>query len=169
MRVYFQHGLHAYLHRYLVNFSSLTYLLRTRFRSPDVIVDFVCEAGHLFVTLENIGDGPAHHVTATFEPELRGGRGTRVVSSLPLFEKMPFLAPRRRIRVFVDALDAYFDRDAPTQFAVTVQFADDGGTRHTRTITHDLRVYRGLGDPQAASSRPDGTPASRQLEPTHNR
>jgi hypothetical protein len=127
-----------------VNLSHLTYVLRSHLRSPDVIVDFACEKAKLFVVIKNIGDGPAHHVSTEFEPELQGAQGTRDVSALPLFEHLAFLAPEREIRVFVDTVSAYLGRDAPTKISATVRFEDDGGTRHERTICHDLRVYRGL-------------------------
>jgi len=110
---------------------------------PDVVVDFERDDEELFVTVENIGRGPAHHVSTTFEPALRGVRGSVEISELALFEHIPFLAPGKKIRTFLDASTAYFEREAPTQITATVQFENDEGDRFQRSITHDLSVYRG--------------------------
>lgn len=110
---------------------------------PDVIVDFVRGDEELFVTVENIGHGPAHHVSTTFEPALHGVRGSVEISELALFEHLSFLAPGKEIRTFLDTSTAYFEREAPTQITATIQFENDEGERFRRSIAHDLRVYKG--------------------------
>lgn len=123
--------------------SRLAYRLRRQLLVPDVIVDFVREDEKLFVAVENIGRGPAHHVSTTFEPALRGVRGSVEVSELALFEHLSFLAPGKEIRTFLDTSTAYFERDAPTQITATVRFENDEGEHFRRSMSHDLRVYNG--------------------------
>ena len=123
--------------------ARLAYRLRRHLLVPDVIVDFERDDEELFVTVENIGRGPAHHVSTTFEPALRGARGSVEISELALFEHIPFLAPGKEIRTLLDTTTAYFNRDDPTQVTATVQFENDEGERFRRSITHDLRVYKG--------------------------
>jgi hypothetical protein len=130
-----------------VSFARLAYAVRRQLCVPDVIVDFVRDGEKLFVTVENIGDGPAHHVSATFDPKLRGIRGTVAVSELPLFQNLAFLAPGRELRTFLDASAAYFDRQEPTTVTATIAFENDGGEQFTRTITHNLSIYKGDGPP----------------------
>lgn len=123
------------------------YALRRHLYVPDVIVDFVQEDEKLFATIENIGKGPAHHISVSFDPTLRGVRGTVQVSDLRLFKNLSFLPPGKQVRTFVDVCPAYFDRDEPTEISVTVQFESDGGTRLKRELVHDLRIYRETSPP----------------------
>jgi len=108
-----------------------------------VIVDFVQEEEKLFVTIENIGQGPAHNISVSFDPELRGIRGTVQVSSLTLFKSLDFLPPGKQIRTLLDVSSGYFDRDEATDISVTIHFESDGGARLQRTLNHDLRIFRG--------------------------
>ena len=127
--------------------SRLAYALRRRLCVPDVIVDFVNDEENLFVTIENIGTGPAHAISVSFEPDLQGVRGTVKVSALRLFDNLSFLPPGREVRTFLDVTPAYFDRDEPTDISVTVRFENDGGTRFTRHLKHDLSVHQNTSPP----------------------
>lgn len=113
-------------------------------RAPDVIVDFVFDDGMFHLVVENIGDAPAVDVGVAFDPPFRGLGGQQPVTSLPLFTRLPFLAPRRRISTFLDTSAAYFAREEPTKIAVTVTYADRSGAVHRAVIHHDLDIYRDL-------------------------
>jgi len=113
-------------------------------RESDVIVDFTFEDGLLFVDVVNLGDLPAHRVRVRFDPPFSGLGGTRRSSSLSVFRRLEFLAPRKRIRAFVDRSDAYFARDEPTRIDVAVSWLTDERRRRSRELRHDLEVYRDL-------------------------
>ena len=121
-------------------------------RRPDVIVDFVYEDGLLLVAIENIGEGPAVDVSAAFAPPFRGLGGELDVAAMPLFRRLRFLAPRRRIATLIDSSAAYFGRGEPTEIGVTVRYADRAGVQYEDVIRHDLDVYRSLISPAPARS-----------------
>ena len=109
---------------------------------PDVIVDFLYDDGMLQVAIENIGERPAVDVSVAFDPPFRGLGGEIDLSSMPLFQRLPFLAPRRRIATLLDSSAAYFARGEPTKIAVTIRYADRSGARYEEVIRHDLDIYR---------------------------
>ena len=110
----------------------------------DVILDVVCERGLLSLVLANIGDRPAHGVRVKLDGPMRGLGGAKRIDRLALFRKLEFLAPRRSIEVFVDRSDSYYGREEPTRLTATVAWRTDDGERRTRTIRHDLEIYRDL-------------------------
>jgi hypothetical protein len=109
--------------------------------APYVIVDFLFEAGELFIAVENIGDAPALKVKTTFSQPLRGVMGTLDINAMALFRNIAFLAPRRAIRTFLDSSVAYFGRDEPRQLGVRVSFEDDAKRRYQLNLQHDLNIY----------------------------
>ncbi len=113
--------------------------------SPDVILDVIFEDGLLFLTVRNIGDRPAHKVLVNFDERILGLEGTKDISSLPLFRNLEFLAPGKEIRTILDSSASYFARRQPATIAARVSFQEDDGTIHTRTIRHDLEIYRSIG------------------------
>jgi hypothetical protein len=114
---------------------------RPALEQPRVLVDFVFDAGALFVAIENYGDAPARDVAVEFSPAFTGAGGIRV-SALPLFRALPFLAPRKRIATFLDASAAYFARGEPTRVVARITYRGEGRARHAVEIAHDLAVYR---------------------------
>lgn len=121
--------------------SRFFYAARRHVCVPDVIVDFLCEDELLFVSVQNIGDGPAHHVSVSFTPEVTGLHGTTSVSNLSLFQHLSFLPPGREIRTPLDPVTEYFERGAPTQIETVIEFSTDTGETLSRCIEHDLRVH----------------------------
>ena len=121
--------------------SRFVYAVRRHLCVPDVIVDFLCDDEILFVAVENIGDGPAHHVSVSFKPEVSGIHGETVISNLSLFQCLSFLPPGKEIRTPVDPVQEYFDREAPTQIQSIIHFESDTGATLSRSIEHDLRIY----------------------------
>lgn len=121
--------------------SQFAYALRRRVCVPDVIVDFLCEEEILYVAIRNIGDGPAHHISVSFDPEITGIDGTTAVSDLPLFRCLAFLPPDKEIRTPLDPVKQYFDRGGPTQIQTMIQFETDTGAVLSRSLDHDLSIY----------------------------
>ena len=108
----------------------------------DVVLDVEFDRGLFFLVLENIGDAPAHAVRTRFEGPLIGLGGERRIDRLEIFRRLEFLAPHRRLRVFLDRSALLFARDEPTAFAVRLTWRTDHDERRSRTIRHDLVAYR---------------------------
>ncbi len=117
-------------------------------RVPEVIVDFECSEGLLYVLVENIGAAPAHEVRVDFDRELTGGEGLRKISSLNLFRKLEFLPPEKKIRAFVDTFQSHVARKQPMRIRVSVTYHSSDGLRFRNSMTHDLSIYQDL--PQAS-------------------
>lgn len=112
--------------------------------SPQVIVDFDFDDGLLYVRVTNLGPEPAYDIHVTFDGQMHGLGGERVVNEMAMFSRLLFLGPGREIRTLVDEGAAYFGRDEPTRLAATVTYRLPGGVRQRSTIRHDLSVYRDL-------------------------
>ncbi len=125
---------------------------------PEVIVDFICENGLLFVALQSISDRPAYDVRVAFDKPFRGMGGEQEVSALRMFQHTPFLGPRRCIRTFLDTTAAYFRREEPTSIAATVTYKDFAQREYAHTIEHDLAIYADLSF--VTRPAPEGTVAS---------
>jgi hypothetical protein len=110
-----------------------------------VILDVVFDRGLLFLVLENTGAAPARSVRVKLGQPLTGVGGTKRIDRLALFRRLEFLAPRKRIEVFLDRSAAYFARGEPTRLTATITWRTPGGARRSTTIDHDLEIYRDLG------------------------
>lgn len=120
---------------------------------PEVIVDFPFRDGLLFVEVANIGDRPALDVAVTFEPGLRGLGGTCQIHALPLFRRLAFLAPGRRIEALMDTAAAYFARGEPERIEAAIVYRDPDGQARKSVIRHDLSIYRSLPYPVTPHGR----------------
>jgi len=114
-------------------------------RKTDVIVDFVFEDGMLFIAIKNLGNRPAHEVSVTFDKKFTGVDGTKVISSLPLFRNLAFLAPHKEIVAFLDTSASYFRRRQPTNIRATIRYRDASGAPYKSVIRHDLSIYKEIG------------------------
>ena len=115
-------------------------------RQPDVrrqLLDIDAGDGSLHFVLENIGCLPAHTVRVRFSRAVRDLAGLRVGDN-PLYTQLGFLAPGRRLPLFVDTLTGYLQRRQPMCFDVRLAWCDDAGTPRRRTISHDLTAWTQL-------------------------
>ena len=108
-----------------------------------VVVDVVFESGLLYLEIANLSERPALNVSCRFDPALVDLQG-RDVSKLPLFRRVEFLGPGRRIRTLLDSTAGYFGREAPTRVSVAVEYERPDGPRETTKLMHDLEVFRDL-------------------------
>lgn len=106
-----------------------------------VVVDVVFEDGLLYLELANLADRPALNVSCRFDPPPVDARG-RDVSKLPLFRRVEFLGPQRRIRTLLDSSAGYFARDAPMRVTVAVKYRRPGGSEQVTEVLHDLAIFR---------------------------
>ena len=126
-------------------------------QEPDVILDVRFEAGLLFLSVKNIGAKPAINVTVTFKKKILGVEGSKVVSALPLFRNIAFLAPQREIETFLDSSASYFKRRQPNRIEATIRYKNVSGCRFRSSIVHDLGIYKEIG--YIAASRKSETSA----------
>jgi len=113
--------------------------------APDdgVVMDVIFECGVLYLELANLADWPALNVTCSFDPPLLDVQG-RDVAKLPLFSRVEFLGPRRRIRTLLDSSPGYFARDSATRVTISVGYERPDEERRTTQVTHDLEIFREL-------------------------
>jgi hypothetical protein len=121
---------------------------------PEVIVDFACRDGLLFVILKNIGARSAYHVATRFDKPFAGLGGHKRITELRLFRRLDFMAPGKEFCQLVDPLALYLRRGEPARLTATVSYRDREGRRFEEAITHDLRVYEDLGETRLASPPP---------------
>ena len=125
-------------------------------RRPEVIVDFIIDAGMLSVCLKNIGDGSAYRVRTVFDKPFYGLGGEKCVSRMRIFREVAFMPPAKEFRQFVDMLRAYAKRREPMRIKATVSYRDRMGNRFEDTMVHDLRIYLELGRAKLASTKQGG-------------
>jgi hypothetical protein len=109
----------------------------------NVILDFVFDDGLLFVSLANIGEGPALEVVVEFNEPIHAADGSEI-GGLALFRQLTFLAPGKSVTAFVDSTAAYFGRREPEKIAAAIRWSEPDGEACSTTIRHDLGVYRDL-------------------------
>lgn len=112
---------------------------------PDVIVDFIFEQGLLYIALINIGQAPAYSVSVSFDREIRGVGGTKLISDMALFHKVEFMPPKKKIVAFIDTSASYFSRGQPDEVETTISFSNRDRRDYTNRITHNLDIYKDIG------------------------
>ncbi len=122
---------------------------------PEVIVDFRCEQGMLFIVLKNIGECSAYAVTTKFDEPLHGLEGRKCISELQLFRRVDFVPPGKEFVQFVDSIATRFQKRSPAKVSVTITYKDREGRSFSERIVHDLRIYRDLGHARISTSGAD--------------
>lgn len=112
---------------------------------PDVIVDFQCSDGLLFVALKNIGERSAYRVCTAFDQPLLGLSGQKRISEMPLFRCIEFVPPGKEFSQLIDPIGAWFRQNHPSRYTITLTYSDREGKRFRERIVHDLDVYKDLG------------------------
>jgi len=112
---------------------------------PDVIIDFHCDQGLLFISLKNIGERSAYSVSTKFDKPLLGLGGEKTISDLQVFRCVEFVPPGKEFTQFVDPISAWFQQGRPTRYNITITYADRDGKKFRERITHNLDIYRDLG------------------------
>ena len=130
---------------------------------PEVIVDFTFDRGILHVAVVNVSDYSAFGVAVGFDTPFRGLGGSVDVSALPLFRRVEFLAPHKRIETLLDASAEFFARGEPTTIGATVSYNDGEGSKYERRIVHNLEIYR---DVSYLVSMPPAPPSRMQPSPS---
>jgi hypothetical protein len=112
---------------------------------PDIIVDFNCQQGLLFVSLKNIGVQSAYSVCTVFDKPLFGLSGQKCISELQLFRCVEFVPPGKEFTQFVDPLSTWYQLGRDNRYTITITYNDREGKRFRERIIHDLDIYKDLG------------------------
>ena len=113
-------------------------------RAPEVVVDFEYSGGLLYVSVENIGAGPAHGVSVKFDKRVTGIDGAQEIPALNMFHNLEFLPPKKKIRAFVDSFHSYVKRGQPMVVQTVVTYHGKNGRKLVDKATHDLSIYLDL-------------------------
>lgn len=105
----------------------------------DVYVDVVFDDGLLYIVICNDGDVAAQQVRIGFDRPLLGADGVDV-GQLGVFTKLDYLAPGKRVPVFLDRATDYFARRQKSRFTMKIAWRARG-ERYVAAITHDMRAY----------------------------
>jgi hypothetical protein len=108
----------------------------------DVYVDVVFDDGLLFLVVCNDGVLPAEQVRVAFDRPVLGADGLDV-GRLGAFTRLEFLAPGKRLRVYLDHANAYFARRQRSRISMKVTWRV-GRMTLSSSMTHDMRVYADL-------------------------
>lgn len=109
-----------------------------------MILDVDYTGGAFVLVLENIGGGVALDPRVAFSRKLVGSGGEVVISELPIWQRLGLLAPRKSIRVFLDAAALVYRRKGSRKFKATVTYMDEGGRAYKQSYEHDLDAYVGM-------------------------
>src|SRR5215470_2104771 len=85
---------------------------------PEIIVDFQCESGMLFVLLKNIGARSAYGVRTTFDKPLVGLSGGKRISELQLFRCVEFVPPGKEFSQFIDPVTTWFGQSRSNKYTI---------------------------------------------------
>lgn len=97
----------------------------------------------LDLRIRNIGASVARNVTCRFKPDLKFRDG-KLASKMPIFDKLPFLAPNSELSLFFDSAISYFgNKENATRFEAEVSYEDAFRSREDR-YEIDLDSLRGL-------------------------
>jgi hypothetical protein len=113
---------------------------------PDVIVDFHCSQGMLFISLKNIGQCSAYSVCTVFDKPLVGLGGKKRISELQLFRRVEFVPPGKEFSQLVDPVLAWFKQEHPLQYSISINYDDRDGHHFQERIIHNLEIYKDLGN-----------------------
>jgi hypothetical protein len=127
-----------------VGTAKLTPTQATGGEEPEVILDFLFDRGLLHVEVANVSDLAAYDVSMKFKRSFKGLGGACDMTKLPLFQRLRFLAPRKRIQAFLDQSAAYFARGERVLIEASISYADREGRSYRRQVTHDLSIYKDL-------------------------
>jgi hypothetical protein len=112
---------------------------------PEIIVDFLCEQGLLFLKLKNIGARSGYKVSTKFDKPLYGLDGQKSISEMQLFRRLEFIPPGKEFVQLVDPVVSWFKRRHPSRLTIQLTYRDREGHRFEERIVHDLRIYQDLG------------------------
>jgi len=113
-------------------------------KNPDVIIDFECDDGILFIIIENTGDDSAYDVAVRFNKKILGMQKTKNISSLQIFQSLKFLPPGKKIKILVDLFQFYLAGKQPLLISASIFFRNKKKQMFQNLIQHDLSIYKDI-------------------------
>jgi hypothetical protein len=98
--------------------------------------------GILYIIIENVGLFPAYKVTIKFDKGITGVDGDKKISAMKIFERIEFLSPHKKIRIFVDTFVSYLLRKQPLTIETTINYSNKNNKEFQNVIKHDLSIYK---------------------------
>lgn len=111
---------------------------------PVVVLDLEYTEGVFELVLVNTGEEPAIDIGVKFSRKLTGLGGSKVISDLPLWNRLTLLRPGNEIRVFFDTANNVFRPGPQKKFTAKTAWHNSDGRRFQASYTHDFEAYRGM-------------------------
>lgn len=111
---------------------------------PVVVLDLDYTDGVFELVLVNTGEEPAIDIGVKFSRKLTGLGGSRVISDLPLWNRLTMLRPGKEIRVFFDTANNVFRPGTQRKFTAKIAWQNYDGRPFQASYTHDFEAYRGM-------------------------
>jgi hypothetical protein len=70
--------------------------------------------------------------------------GQKKISVMKIFDRIEFLSPHKKIRIFVDTFASYLFRKQPLIIGATVIYSNRNNKGFQNVISHDLSIYQDL-------------------------
>ena len=114
--------------------------------APSIVVDLEWREGVFYLVLENHAQTLMRDISVGFRRKIMGQGGQVNISALPIWTKLHFMPPRKRIEVVVDRDAVFFAINRPGPVGVTVTYSDPDGVRWRGQLLIDFDAYRGFPD-----------------------
>ena len=115
-----------------------------REKDPLIITDFCLVDGGLYLDIINVSDIPAHNVCHECSHPIPSVGGSRNLAELPVMRNVPFMAPRKHIRLFVDPIETFLHFWQEEQLRIRTIYKSPQGASCRMDSVHDPRILGGL-------------------------
>ena len=112
--------------------------------SPKVVVDFVLKEGGLYLIVMNASDDPVFEVGLKFDHPLKGIHGSQDLTKLPILRQLTYLAPAKRIQIFIDPIEVFFHFNKWGKLTIYIQYKGADKKVYKERNIYDLNIYRQL-------------------------
>ncbi|MEO0468129.1 MAG: hypothetical protein AAF206_00810 [Bacteroidota bacterium] len=107
---------------------------------PKIITDFSLVDGGLYLDIINASDEVALAVRHSFSTALPAQGGSRNLADLPLMDEVPFMAPRKHIRIFMDPLEVFLHFWQEASLRIDIRYTNQNGKIFRSGSVHNLRI-----------------------------
>lgn len=106
-------------------------------------VDFVSEAGKMFILIQNEVHVGLREVSVLFDQKLIGPSG-KSLNNLNIFKNLSYLSAGRKIEIFAGRTDIFLNSLKNSIIEVTLSMKLPNGKKLRYCIEHDLSIYTDL-------------------------
>lgn len=112
-------------------------------RTPELVLDFQCEKGVLFIVLENIGLASAYAISVKFDKKISGNKG-RNIGAMNIFNCLEFMPAGKRFQIFIDSFHSYITNKQPLVVEATIVYSNKRGRQCKEIIKHNLSIFKDI-------------------------